>query len=71
MKKLLATLIAGFLVTSAFAQSPAAPTAKTTGDAVMPAGEGTKGDMKKTTPKAKTAKHMKHEKSHKHAEAAK
>ncbi len=59
MKKLLATLIAGFLVTGAFAQTPAAPTAKTTGEATQPMGEGTKADMKKTT-----AKPMKHSKKH-------
>lgn len=60
MKKLLATLIAGFLVSSAFAQSPAAPTAATTGASTVPMGDGTKGDMKKTTPKA----HIKHAKKH-------
>ncbi|WPB58228.1 hypothetical protein [Xylophilus sp. GOD-11R] len=62
MKKLIATLVAGFLVTGAFAQAPAAPSAKTTGDAVAPMGEGTKGDMKATTPKAKhtATKHKKH-----------
>ena len=72
MKKLLAPLIAGLFVTGAFAQAPsapvAAPTARTTGDATTPMGEGTKGDMKKSMPKAKHAKHMKHEK---HAPMAK
>lgn len=61
MKKLIATLVAGFLVTGAFAQSPAAPSAKTTGDSVAPMGEGTKGDMKATTakPRHSAAKHKK------------
>jgi hypothetical protein len=66
MKKLLAPLIAGLLVTGAFAQAPAAPaagapTARTTGDSTAPMGEGTKGDMKKTTAKTHNGK-MKHKK---------
>ena len=60
MKKLLATVIAGFLVSSAFAQSPAAPSAATTGASTVPMGDGTKGDMKKTTPKP----HARHTRKH-------
>ena len=59
MKKRLATLIAGCLVTSAFAQAPAAATATTTGEAAQPMGEGTKGDMRKTT-----ARQPRHSKKH-------
>lgn len=60
MKKLLATLIAGFLVTGAFAQSPAAPTAATTGASTAPVGEGTAGDKKPSTAKPLHMKHKKH-----------
>ncbi|QHI97251.1 hypothetical protein GT347_04205 [Xylophilus rhododendri] len=60
MKKLLAPLIAGLLVTGAFAQSPAAPSAATTGPSTVAQGEGTKANVAKTTPKAKHMKKMKH-----------
>jgi hypothetical protein len=60
MKKLLATLIAGFLVTGAFAQSPAAPTAATTGASTAPVGEGTAADKKASTPKPMHMKHKTH-----------
>lgn len=64
MKKLLATLIAGFLVSSAFAQAPkppapVAPSATTTGPATAPMGDGTAANKAKTMPK-----HMKHGKKH-------
>lgn len=62
MKKLIVPLIAGLLMTGAFAQTPVAPTAATTGASTAPMGEGTKGDVKKTTAK-KHMKHMKHMKA--------
>lgn len=60
MKKVLATLIAGFLVTGAFAQSPAAPSAATTGASTAPVGDGTAADKKVSTAKPLHMKHKKH-----------